>query len=95
MLLGLGGAYVGFDGRWWAMAMRAPGVRCPMALHRAAALTLGIAAEAEIELFARADPRIAGSGFWLGRLGFIETDETVGELKVWRWGRNSSSAQRC
>lgn len=88
MMLGFGGFYAGVDGRWWAMMVRAPGVSRTLTMQRAARLTLDIAREAGVSLMARADPRIGAAPAWLKRLGFSETDETVGDLKVWQWVPN-------
>lgn len=88
MLLGIGGFYAGIDGRWWAMMLRAPGVDRTKTMQRAARLTLDIAREAGVALMARADPRIGAAAGWLRRLGFVETDEMVGDLRVWQWVPN-------
>ncbi len=37
------------------------------------------------ELFAACDDSIRNSDVFLKRLGFVETDEMLGNLKVWKW----------
>ena len=93
MLLGIGGAYWGTDGRWWAVFARAPGVRgMAITAHRAALIVIDIADGMEINLHAMPDTSIAKSGFWLRRLGFEETTEHIEGHEVWvrNW---QSSAQ--
>ena len=85
MILGIGGAFVGSDGRWWATFRRVPGVRHTLTAHKAARLTLDIARDLGIKLYAIADEEVGGSEVWLSRLGFKKTDEHFKERAVWEW----------
>ncbi len=89
MMLGIGGAFLGQDGRWWATFKRVPGVRRhTLTAHKAAKLTLGIAGDMGIALHAVADEEITGSVAWLVRLGFKATGEYYLGRVVWQWAQN-------
>lgn len=83
LIHGLGGAYVGTDGRWWATFRRAPGVGLRKTAHVAAVAIMRGAAERGLALHALADDRIDGACSWLRRLGFEETDEQIEGYPVW------------
>lgn len=86
MLLGLGGAYLGRDDRWWVTFKRAPGVRCRLTAQKAAKSLLSIVESRGLTVHAIADRRISGAEFWLRRLGFVETEETLSGETIWRYG---------
>lgn len=89
MLLGIGGVYRGVDGRWWCALDRAPGVGGLPArrlMHAAAVTLLSAVSEVGLRLVhAIPDSRIAGSAYYLDRLGFTPTGEIYNELAVWAW----------
>lgn len=86
MLLGIGGVYFGTDDRWWITFKRAPGVRHRHTAQKAARMILDVVDRRGITVHALADPRISGAEFWLRRLGFTETAETLSGGNVWTYG---------
>jgi hypothetical protein len=82
-LLALGGAYEGIDGRWWAAITT--GIKRPVALLKAAREILAVAGAAKVPLYSIANPDIPRADIFLHRLGFKETDERHGELRVLEW----------
>lgn len=82
-LLGIGGAYEGQDGRWWAsIAVRE---KRPLSLMKAAREILETADSARVPLHAIPDSRIEGAEKFLVRIGFKATGETIEGREVYRW----------
>lgn len=82
-VVGVGGAYEGVDGRWWASVMTRR--RRPFALYKAAREILQTAADARVPLYAIPNEQIDGALAFLVRLGFEPTDEIHGGHRVYRW----------
>lgn len=86
MLLGLGGVYLGTDKRLWAFFTRARGVSIPISMQKGARILFASLAEAGVkEISAVADEDVAGSEFWMKRLGFTPTDQLHKGLTIWTW----------
>jgi hypothetical protein len=83
MIEGLGGFFLTDCNRYWMFVRVMPGVRKPVLLHKMARLTIAIAEEAGIRLWAQCDERFARSSVWLARLGFVKTDEAINGVNVW------------
>lgn len=84
LLEGVGGIYLGVDGRWWISFKRCPGVAKVKTAHACAKRLLAEAKERGITVHGMAQPGIDGATTWLKRLGFVETDENLGGLTVWQ-----------
>lgn len=82
---GIGGMYLAKDGRWWATFHLVPGVKRVKTMQRAALWTLEAARAGEITLHALADETIERSAFWLERLGFRLSGETIEGHQVYQW----------
>lgn len=81
---GLGAIYRGGDDRWWISFQRCLGLVKTKTAHAAAKQLLAMAADLEITVHGISQPGIEGGDRWMAKLGFVETDETLGGLTVWR-----------
>ena len=86
MLLGLGGVYLGTDGRFWAFFGKARGVSARVTMQKAALALFASLEEAGVkQVSAIPDDDIEKARFWLARLGFKPTEETLKGHTIWTW----------
>lgn len=83
LIYGIGGAFLGTDGRWWATFRRARGVRLIKMAQVAARETMAFADDMGLTLHALPDDSITGARKWLARLGFEETEEALEGHNIW------------
>lgn len=90
-VIGVGGIGYRPDGTVVAFVARAPGVAgYPVALHRAARMTLRAARASGIPtILAEADPTVEAAERWLVRLGFVHVGTSVNNKALYAWHRGA------
>lgn len=86
LLVGIGGAYLGIDGRWWVAFEKLPGIGGAVTMQKAACEVIATMRAAGLgPLVALSDPAKPRADAWLTHNGFRPTDESMHGLEVWRW----------